>query len=47
MALISGAIITEEIIKDVVIPWWISTEIISGASAVIGGSTAAIVEEVK
>ncbi len=47
MALISGAILTEEIIKDVVIPWWVSTEVIGATSAVIGGSTATIIEEVK
>lgn len=47
MALISGAIVTEEIIKDVIIPWWVSSEIIGGASVIAGTGAAAIVEEVK
>lgn len=47
MALISGAIVAEEIVKDVIIPWWVSTEIIGGASVIAGTGAAAIVEEVK
>lgn len=41
MALIAGAILGEEIIKDIIIPAWISTEVIGGASAVIGGTAIA------
>ena len=47
MALIGGIIATEEIFKDIIIPWWVSTEIIGAAVASTGIATAAIVEEVK
>jgi len=46
MALISG-IILEEIIKDVVIPWWVSSEVVAVASSVAGSAVAIAVEESK
>jgi hypothetical protein len=46
MALVAG-LITEEIIKDVVIPWWVSSEVASIGAGVIGTSIAAVVEESK
>lgn len=47
MALIGGALIAEELVKDIIIPWWITTEIIAGSAVVGGLATGAIVEEVK
>ena len=41
MAIVS-ALIGEEILKDVIIPWWVSSEIIGASTAVIGGSAGII-----
>ena len=41
MALIAG-LIGEEIIKDVVIPWWVSSEVIGAGSVIVGGSAGII-----
>jgi len=46
MALITG-IVLEEIIKDVVIPWWVSSEVAAVTSSVIGSGIAVAVEESK
>lgn len=47
MALITGALMAEELIKDVVIPYWISSEVIGIGSGVIGSAVAVAVEESK
>lgn len=46
MALVAG-LITEEIVKDVIIPWWVSSEVASIGAAAIGTGVAAVVEESK
>jgi hypothetical protein len=45
MALITG-IVLEEIVKDVVIPWWVGSEAVAIAS-VAGSAVAVAVEESK
>lgn len=47
MALITGALMAEEIVKDVIIPWWVSSEVIGIGSSVIGSGVAVAVEESK
>jgi hypothetical protein len=46
MALI-GSLVVEEIVKDVIIPWWVSSEVASIGAGVIGTGVAAVVEESK
>lgn len=46
MALITG-IVLEEIVKDVVIPWWVGSEAVAIASGVAGSAVAVAVEESK
>ena len=46
MALISG-IVLEEIVKDVVIPWYLGSEAVAIASSVAGTGIAIAVEESK
>ena len=46
MALITGALIAEEFVKDVVLPWWVSSEIIAVGSAVTGVATGVAVNQV-
>jgi len=46
MALIAG-IVLEEVIKDVVIPWWVSSEVVAGVSSIVGSSVAVAIEESK
>lgn len=46
MALITG-IVLEEIVKDVVIPWWVGSEAVAIASGVAGSAIGAAVEESK
>jgi len=46
MALIGGVIL-EELVKDVIIPWWITSEVIAGTAAVVGTGVAVAVEESK
>ena len=46
MALITG-IVLEEIVKDVVIPWWVGSEAVAIASSVVGSGIAVAVEESK
>lgn len=41
MAIVAG-LIGEEIIKDLVIPWWVSSEVIGGGALVVGGSAGMI-----
>lgn len=43
MALV-GTLIAEEVIKDVLIPWWVSSEVIGIGSSVIGSGIAAVEE---
>ena len=46
MALV-GSLIVEEIVKDVIIPWWVSSEVVSIGAGAIGTGVAAVVEESK
>jgi hypothetical protein len=43
MALIAGLVL-EEVIKDVVIPWWVSSEVVAVASSVAGSAVVALEE---
>ncbi len=45
--IIGGAIVAEEIVKDLILPAFITSEVIGGASIAGGITTAAVVEEVK
>jgi hypothetical protein len=47
MALITGLLVGEEIVKDVIIPWWIGSEAVAIGSAVGGSAIAVAVEESK
>ena len=46
MALITGLLVGEEILKDVIIPWWIGSEAVS-ISSVAASAIAVAVEESK
>ena len=46
MALITGMVL-EEIVKDVVIPWYLGSEAVAIASSVAGSAIASAVEESK
>lgn len=46
MALIAGLLV-EEALKDVVIPWWVGSEVVAIASGVAGSAVAVAVEESK
>ncbi len=47
MALITGLLVGEEVLKDVIIPWWIGSEAVAIGSAVTGSVVAVVVEESK
>jgi hypothetical protein len=47
MALITGLLVGEEVLKDVIIPWWVGSEAVAIASAVGGSAIAVAVEESK
>ncbi len=46
MALIS-AVLLEEVVKDVLLPWWVSSEVVAVGSAITGSAVAIGVEESK
>jgi len=46
MALIAG-LVAEEVLKDVIIPWWVGSEAVAIASGVAGSAVAVAVEESK
>jgi hypothetical protein len=46
MALIAGVLL-EEVVKDVLLPWWVSSELVAVASSVAGSAVAVAVEESK
>lgn len=47
MALIGGLIFgTEELVKDVIIPYWVTSEIIGAGAIASGVGTAAVVNQV-
>ena len=47
MALITGLLVGEEVLKDVIIPWWIGSEAVAIGSSVAGSGIAVAIEESK